>query len=144
MAPSPQWTVRSKQLLYITLIYLPRGLHREPKGVIVQYIYRIDDSLVSRGPAVSGPIDVHSLQAQKNICFAMTARAADVPAGLNQLSPQDDKKRVKLLQWGHQNGALTRLSPLLKCHFYNHAATVYCEIKHTHGLTTLDRMVIRT
>lgn len=71
MAPSPQWTVRGKQLLYITLIYLPRGLHREPKGVIVQYIYRIDDSLVSRGPAVSGPIDVHSLQAQRNICFGL-------------------------------------------------------------------------
>lgn len=81
-APSPQLTVHGEQLLYITLIHL---LH-EPKDVIVQYIYRMADSLVLRGSAVSGPIDVHSLQARRNICFAVTARAADVTAVPNQLS----------------------------------------------------------
>lgn len=91
MAPSPQLTVHGKHLVYITLIHL---LY-EPKAVIVQYIYRTADSLVLRGSAVSGPIDVHSLQAQRNICFSVTARAADVTAGTNQLSHWDDKKESK-------------------------------------------------
>lgn len=72
------------------------------------------------------PIDVHSLQPQRNICFAVTARAAG-PRPAVTLRWQ---KRVKVLRCGHQNGALARLSPLLKCQFVfnNHASTFYSEI----------------
>lgn len=43
------------------------------------------------------------------------------------------QKRVKVLQRGRQIGAFTRLSPLLKCHFYNHASTFYSEINKAHA-----------
>ena len=128
MGPSPQWTGNAEQLPYITLIHL---LH-EPKDVIVQFSYRRADSLVLRRSPVGWPIDVHSLQAQRNICFTAAARAANVTAGPNQLSLPDDK-RVKVLQCGHQIGAFTCLSPLLKCHFYNHASTFYSEINEAHA-----------
>lgn len=142
MAPSPQLTARQRATVY-NFDSSSERITQWVKGCNCTVYLQKRWQFCLGG--LCAQIDVHSLQAQRNICFAVTVWAADVTAVLNQLSHWDDKKkRVKPLQCGHQNGALTRLSPLFKCHFYNHASTVYSEMKHTHGSTTVDRAGIKT